>query len=123
MEPVMLRQDLVEADLTCLMCGRLIGQLAGLVLRDVREARTMPSTLRWRSFRAASADKPPALLTGRERFCCDQCGGAAVLEAITVNVVRDSVTAEDACPIHRDRIQRRGRRPRGCLCNAVDSAA
>jgi hypothetical protein len=123
MEQVMRRQDLVEADLTCLMCGHMIGQLAGLVSRGVRAVGTLPSTLRWSSFRAASGDRPTVLFTGRERFRCQECGGAAVLEAISVSVIRESVTADNACPIHRERMQGRGRRPRGCLCHEVRAAA
>jgi hypothetical protein len=123
MEQVMRRQDLAEADLTCLMCGRMIGQLAGFVSRDVREERALLSTLRWISFRAASDDRPTALFTGRERFRCPECGGAAVMEAISVSVMRQSVRADNACPVHRERMQGRGRRPRGCLCNEVRAAA
>ena len=123
MEQVMRRQDLAEADLTCLMCGRLIGQLAGFVSRDVRAERALLSTLRWISFRAASGDRPTALFTGRERFRCPECGGAAVMEAISVSVMRQSVRADNACPVHRERMQGRGRRPRGCLCNEVRAAA
>ena len=123
MEQVIRRQDLAEADLTCLMCGRMIGQLAGFVSRDVREERALLSTLRWISFRAASDDRPTALFTGRERFRCPDCGGAAVMEAICVSVMRQSVRADNACPVHRERMQGRGRRPRGCLCNEVRAAA
>ena len=123
MEQVMRRQDLAEADLTCLMCGRLIGQLAGFVSRDVRAERALLSTLRWISFRAASGDRPTALFTGRERFRCPECGGAAIMEPISVSAMRESVGAGDACPVHRERMQGRGRRPRGCLCNEVRVAA
>jgi hypothetical protein len=123
MEQVIRRQDLAEADLTCLMCGRMIGQLAGFVSRDVREERALLSTLRWISFRAASDDRPTALFTGRERFRCPECGGAAVMEAISVSVMRQSVRADNACPVHRERMHGRGRRPRGCLCNEVRAAA
>ena len=123
MEQVIRRQDLAEADLTCLMCGRMIGQLSGFVSRDVREERALLSTLRWISFRAASGDRPTALFTGRERFRCPDCGGAAVMEAISVSVMRQSVRADNACPVHRERMQGRGRRPRGCLCNEVRAAA
>ena len=123
MEQARRHQDLVEADLTCLMCSRLIGQLAGFVSRDVRAERALLSTLRWISFRAASGDRPTALFTGRERFRCPDCGGAAVMEAISVSVMRQSVRADNACPVHRERMQGRGRRPRGCLCNEVRAAA
>jgi hypothetical protein len=118
MEQVMRRHEMVEADLTCLMCGRLIGQLAGLVSRGRREERRP----RWSSFLSASADRPFLLLTGLERFRCQACGGAAVIEAISVSLIRESL-ALDTCPIHRDRIPRRGRPPRGCLCNEVPAAA
>jgi hypothetical protein len=122
-EQVMRRQDLGEADVTCLMCGRLIGQVAGLVSRGVREERNLPSAPRWSSFRAANADRPTMLFTGRERFRCQACGGFAVMEAFSISVIRESVAVDNPCPIHRDRMQGRGRRPRGCRCHEVQAAA
>src|ERR1700687_2273341 len=98
MEQLMLRQDRVEADLTCLMCGRLIGQLDGLVLRDVRGERGVPSTLRWSSFRPASAGGQRVVCAGPQRLRCQECGGAAVMEAISVSVIRAPVAVEKNCP-------------------------
>jgi hypothetical protein len=119
MEQLMPGRDLVEADLTCLMCGRMIGQLAGLLSRGVRTERT----LRWSSFRAATANRATVLFTGRERFRCQECGGAAVTDAISVTVTRESMSGDNTCPVHRDRMRRRGRPPRGCLCYEVPAAA
>src|ERR1700730_13450094 len=117
MQELMLRQDLVEADLTCLMCGRLIGEVNGLLSRDLRGERAIPSRLRWTWFRPAGADGRHVLCTGPERLRCQDCGGAAVMEASAVSAVRAPVAREHtSCPIHRDRMHGRGRRPRGCLC-------
>jgi hypothetical protein len=119
MQQVAPHQDLVEADLRCLMCNRLVGQLTGLQLRGDREERS----LCWSSFRAASADGPSVLFTGRERFRCQACGGAVVMEEISISAIRKPVVLDDDCPVHRERIPRRGRPPRGCLCNEVGVAA
>ena len=36
---------------------------------------------------------------------------------------RESMSGDNACPVHRDRMRRRGRPPRGCLCYEVPAAA
>jgi hypothetical protein len=123
MEQVIRRQDLVEADLRCLMCGRLIGQLAGLVWRDARGPRTARSSVSWTAFRAATPGVPEVTLTGRDRFQCRDCGGLAGMEEVSVSVVHDSTPAWEPCPIHRDRQPRRGRRPKGCECGEPRLAA
>jgi hypothetical protein len=123
MEQLIQRQDLVEADLTCLMCGRLIGQLAGLVWRDSRAQRTVRSRVSLTAFRPAAPGTPTVPLTGQERFKCPDCGGAAVMEEISVSVVRDAQPIGWACPIHGEPVQGRGRRPRGCACGDLRAAA
>jgi len=41
----------------------------------------------------------------------------AVMEDISVSVVRDELRSDmGGCPIHSQRVTRRGRRPRGCQC-------
>ena len=96
MDQVIRRQDLVEADLRCLMCARLIGRLAGLVWRDAGAQRPSGSTMSLTAFRPAGPGQPGVLVRGRHRFRCDHCGGMAVMEV---------------------------RRPKGCLCTEWGRAA
>ena len=123
MNQVIRRQDLVEADLRCLMCGRMIGRLAGLVWRDVGSPTPSGSTVRFTAFRPASADQPSVSLTGPNRFRCAHCGGIAAMEEISVRAVREQLPPGQTCPIHRDRVPRRGRRPKGCQCAELGQAA
>ena len=60
MENVLRHQDLVEADLCCLMCGRLVGQLQGVAWRDARTNRTTSSMVSLTAFRPAN----PGLVSG-----------------------------------------------------------
>ncbi|HEV7663716.1 MAG TPA: hypothetical protein VGQ62_09295 [Chloroflexota bacterium] len=123
MEHITPRQRLVEADLRCLMCGRLIGHLAGLVARDARLRPAGEPAVSWLAFRPGNPGELRVQLTGREQFRCRQCGGMAVMEEITVSMVRESPPTAAACPIHRERVQGRGRRPKGCQCNELAAAA
>lgn len=123
MQHVIRREDLVEADLSCLMCGRLIGRLAGFVWRNAQAQRTARSTLRLTGFHPASPGVPSVPFTGRERFRCQDCGGFAVMEEISVSVIRDSPPAGLACPMHLNPVQGRGRRPKGCACGELRAAA
>jgi hypothetical protein len=87
MQELIGRQSLVEADLRCLMCSRPIGQLAGLVGQD-------RSQVSWTTFRSATPSGPHDVeLTGFDRLHCRHCGGAAVMEDVSVTVVRDKLRA------------------------------
>jgi hypothetical protein len=118
------RQDLVEADLRCLMCARVIGRLYGLVWRDSGVPQTTGSGLRLRAFRPSRPDLPMVALTGHEHFRCTDCGGIAVMDEIFVSTVKEvQPTAAHGCAVHGDRARRRGRPPRGCQCGDLDTAA
>jgi hypothetical protein len=123
MDDVIRREDVFGADLRCLMCGRLVGQLAGRVWRDASAQRTLRSTVTLTAFQAATPGAPRVPLTGRERFRCDACGGMAVMEEISVSVVRDSRPLGSACPVHTAPVHDRGRRPKGCVCRDLQGAA
>src|SRR5438128_2373966 len=92
------RQDRVEADLRCLMCSRLIGQLYGLVRRDADGRRAALAPAHMTEFRPSIAGAPATPVTGRARFRCPDCGGIGVVEEITVTHVDESRQAQDWCP-------------------------
>jgi hypothetical protein len=117
------RQDRVEADLRCLMCSRLIGQLYGLVRRDTdgRGAALAPAHMT--EFRPSIAGAPTTPVTGRAQIRCRDCGGIGVVDEIRVTHVVESLQAQDWCPIHGEGARRRGRPPRGCKCDHLRRAA
>jgi len=117
------RQDRVEADLRCLMCSRLIGQLYGFVSRDSRGQRTAPSMVHLAEFRPSIPGAPSVPVTCRGQLRCPNCGGIGVVEEILVSPAGDSLKVEDGCPIHRERVRRPGSPPRGCQCGDLRVAA
>jgi hypothetical protein len=123
MQQVIHREHLVEADLRCLMCARYIGRLAGLVRRGSGAQVTTSPAVSWTAFRPASPGQMNVALTGRGRLRCPVCGGMAVMEDVTVSVVRQPPSPDGVCPIHLERVHGRGRRPKGCQCGALPLAA
>jgi hypothetical protein len=109
------RQDLVQADLRCVLCDRLIGQFVGLVWHAPGARRTPTSPLKLNAFRPADPRAPVVRLTGREQFRCGHCGGYGLVEDIVVSVAREWLP-HDVCPIHVRGERRRGRPPKGCRC-------
>jgi hypothetical protein len=89
MSDVIRRQDLVEADLCCLMCGRMVGRLVGFGWRNAAAGRPTRSMVRLTAFQPLDPDQPSVPLTRQHRFRCEHYGGMAVMEDISVSVVRD----------------------------------
>jgi hypothetical protein len=109
------RQDRVEADLRCLMCGRLIGTAFGDVWREGERTPRSPTHLTL--FRWAQPEAATVRFTGREQFRCVDCGGFGVMEEIQVSVAAEVIPVEDGtCLVHSERMRGAGRRPRGCSC-------
>jgi len=117
------RQDRVAADLRCLMCSRVIGQLFGLVLRDPRGHRTARSAVHLREFQSFVPGAPSVPVTGRAQLRCPDCGGFGVVDEIVVSPVGESPDLEAGCPVHRERVRGPGRRPRACRCSDLPIAA
>src|SRR5438270_11202779 len=89
MRDVIRRQDRVEADLCCLMCGRMVGRLVGFCWRDVAADRPTRSMVSLTVFQPLGPDQPSVPLTRHHRFRCEHCGGMAVMEDISVSIVGD----------------------------------
>jgi len=77
------RKDWVQADLRCLMCGRLLGRLVGPLPPDRAGQRSLvgrpPS---FAAFRPADGSVPAVRLAGGERFRCTTCGGGAIMDEV-----------------------------------------
>jgi DNA-directed RNA polymerase subunit N (RpoN/RPB10) len=75
------RKDWVQADLRCMMCGRVIGRLVGPVLA----AKVGAVAGRWHqfaAFRPADASVPAVRLVGDEHFRCTTCGGGVIMDEL-----------------------------------------
>jgi DNA-directed RNA polymerase subunit N (RpoN/RPB10) len=101
------RKDWVQADLRCLMCGRVIGRLVG-PLPAGEAARSLPAGKRPRfaAFRPADPDVPAVRLVGREQFRCPTCGGGVIMDELeTFSTYPEIEDEHDGRP-------RRGRPPK-----------
>ena len=121
MEPVIRRVSQIEADVECLMCGRLIGQLYGVTSRGVSERRAARILANLTAYRENFPGAQARRVTRFERFRCGQCGGPGLVGEISVRAVADKLP-DQLCPIHGEPRTGPGRPPRGCRC-AVERAA
>jgi hypothetical protein len=77
------RKDWVQADLRCLMCGRVIGRLVGPLPAGDPEKHTLAGRLpHFAAFRPADGRIPAVRLLGGEQFHCTTCGGAVVMDEL-----------------------------------------
>lgn len=102
------RHDWAQADLRCLLCGRILGTLVGPLPEDARGTRpTAWSVRHFAIFQSADVDTSPVRLNGREQFRCSSCGGGGVLDSVEVLTTYDSVEIDDV-----EERPRRGRPPK-----------
>ena len=74
------RKDWVQADLRCLLCGRVVGRLIGpLAARDPTK-RSVAGRPQFSAFRPADDAVPAVRLSGGEHFRCTTCGGAVIMD-------------------------------------------
>jgi hypothetical protein len=98
------RQQWIQAELLCLLCGRRLGQLFG---RSERVGtRPAPFTV----LRPVGPGQPSRRLAGTETFRCSTCGGPAVVDEVRDLTIYtdDGVDDENETP----RPRRRGRPPK-----------
>lgn len=101
------RKDWVQADLRCLMCGRIIGRLVGPLPPGDPDRRTLAGRLpHFAAFRPADARIPAVRLVGGEHFRCTTCGGAVIMDELETFSTYAEVDEE-----HEER-PRRGRPPK-----------
>jgi DNA-directed RNA polymerase subunit N (RpoN/RPB10) len=77
------RKDWVQADLRCLMCGRIIGRLVGpLPPGDLSQRSMVGRPPQFAAFRPADSRVPAVRLCGGEQFRCTTCGGAVIMDEL-----------------------------------------
>jgi DNA-directed RNA polymerase subunit N (RpoN/RPB10) len=111
------RKDWVQADLRCLMCGRVAGRLVGpLPASDAERRAVVGRSAQFSAFRPADTSVPAVRLVGREHFRCTTCGGGVIMGELetfsTYAEVQDDL----------ERRPRRGRPPKPWRPSAATQA-
>lgn len=94
----------VQADVRCMQCGRLIGQL--LAPTSSRHSLESPPAALFVVFRSSQAGAKPKRLSRIERFRCPTCGGNGIVEELEQFATELIMDRED------DRPRGPGRRPK-----------
>jgi DNA-directed RNA polymerase subunit N (RpoN/RPB10) len=77
------RKDWVQADLRCLMCGRVVGRLVGpLPATDALTRLPAGRPPHFAAFRPADTGASAVRLVGGEHFRCTTCGGAVIMDEL-----------------------------------------
>jgi DNA-directed RNA polymerase subunit N (RpoN/RPB10) len=77
------RKDWIQADLRCLMCGRVVGRLVGELPASEAARRAMAGKPpQFAAFRPADTSRPAVRLAGREHFRCTICGGGVIMDEL-----------------------------------------
>jgi len=100
------RKDWVQADLRCLMCGRVLGRLFGPIPAG-EVGRSMAGSLpRFAAFRPADGATPLVRLSGAEQFRCQTCGGGVIMDELETFSTYEDIDDE------AEQRPRRGRPPK-----------
>src|SRR5919201_6602925 len=101
------RKDWVQADLRCLLCGRVLGRLVGPLPSGKAGRRSLAGRPpNFAAFRPADTTNPAVRLLGGEQFRCTTCGGGVIADELETFSTYDEIDDElDARP-------RRGRPPK-----------
>lgn len=122
MEAVIRRVDQIEADVECLLCGRLIGRLFGASWRSPADRRAARTISNLTIYRENVPGAPARRVTSFDRFRCFECGGAGLVSEVSVRALNEKLPTTH-CPIHGERKPGPGRPPRGCTCALSRAAA
>jgi DNA-directed RNA polymerase subunit N (RpoN/RPB10) len=101
------RKDWVQADLRCLMCGRVIGRLIGPAPadKDLGSAR-VGRPPQFAAFRPTDTSVLTVRLVGGERFRCTTCGGGVIMDELETFSTYEDIDEDD------EERPRRGRPPK-----------
>jgi DNA-directed RNA polymerase subunit N (RpoN/RPB10) len=89
------RKDWVQADLRCLMCGRVVGRLVGpLPASDVAKRSLAGRPPQFAAFRPADTSASAVRLVGGEQFRCPTCGGAVIMDELETFSTYEDISDE-----------------------------
>ena len=100
------RKDWVQADLRCLMCGRVIGRLVGPLPTEADRRALVGRPPQFAAFRPANTNVPAVRLVGGEHFRCTTCGGGVIMDELETFSTYEDVDDD------LDERPRRGRPPK-----------
>ncbi len=100
------RKDWVQADLRCLMCGRVIGRLVGPLPTEGDRRALAGRPPQFAAFRPANTNVPAVRLVGGEHFRCTTCGGGVIMDELETFSTYEDVDDD------LDERPRRGRPPK-----------
>jgi hypothetical protein len=107
------RKDWVQADLRCLMCGRVVGRLVGPMPDESARRALAGRPPQFAAFRPADGSVPAVRLVGGEQFRCTTCGGGVLMDELEMfSTYEDIVEDSDERP-RRGRPPKPWRRPAG----------
>ncbi len=102
------RRHWVQADVRCLLCGRFLGQLLGVLPASGEAVRTTAGRVKhFSAFQPADPGAPIQRVGADPFFRCSACGGRGIFEEVETFSVYDD-DAED----EQEGRPRRGRRPK-----------
>jgi DNA-directed RNA polymerase subunit N (RpoN/RPB10) len=97
----------VQADLRCLLCGRVLGRLVGPLPSGQAGRRSLAGRPpNFAAFRPADTTNPAVRLLGGEQFRCTTCGGGVIVDELETFSTYDEIDEE------LDERPRRGRPPK-----------
>jgi DNA-directed RNA polymerase subunit N (RpoN/RPB10) len=88
------RKDWIQADLRCLMCGRVLGRLVGPLPASEIARRAATTRPHFAAFRPAADGVPAVRLAGNEHFRCTTCGGALMMDEVETFSTYEDVDEE-----------------------------
>jgi hypothetical protein len=113
--------DQVEADVECLLCGRTIGKLFGMLWRRQSAPRAARSIANLTLFQESEPGAQIRPVQRFERFRCRECGGQGFVGEVSIWEMKENLP-DHLCPVHIERKVGRGRKSFGCRC-AIDETA
>jgi DNA-directed RNA polymerase subunit N (RpoN/RPB10) len=100
------RHDWVQADVRCLLCGRVLGRLIGPLPAGRKHLGTAGQRVAFAAFCPSDRSQPAWRLDRAERLRCSTCGGGVLVDEVEVFSTYDEPVDE---PEPRPR---RGRPPK-----------
>src|ERR1043165_8515102 len=115
MQPQIEHLDEIEADVECLMCARVIGELFGQRWRTSADPRTARTIANLTTYRDNEPGAQPRGVWAGEQFFCRYCGGPGFIGDILARTLLEE-GGTPVCPMHRQPRTGPGRPPAGCRC-------